>query len=239
MTIIFEKIISIIGLFLLSPFLLIFILLIYLEDPSESPIFRQQRVGTKGKLFYIYKLRTMRRIEGIEFKSTALKDPRILKSGNFARKIKFDEIPQLYNIIKGNMSFVGPRPNVIEDVRKYNDFEKNLLTANPGITDPSSIIFSDESEILSNYDNPDDAYNILIRPWKNLFALRYLNYRNFKTDILLIFLTIFAKINRKEVLKMIAKILKCRKNSISYMIITRNLKLDNSKINPPKNIDLP
>lgn len=234
-----EKIISTIGIIILSPFLVVFLLFIYLEDKSESPIFKQKRVGKKGKIFDIYKLRTMRTIKDINFKSTSLNDPRILKTGDLARKIKFDEIPQLINIILGTMSFVGPRPNVIEDVNKYNNFEKNLLSVNPGITDPSSIIFSDESEILSNYQDPDNAYNEIIRPWKNLFALRYLKNRNTNSDFLLIFLTLFAKFNRKLVLKIIAKILKCKKYSISYKVVTRTIKLEDAIIEPPKNINLP
>ena len=180
----------------------------------------------------------MRTIKGINFKSTSKKDPRILKSGTIARKFKFDELPQLFNIILGQMSFVGPRPNVIDDVKKYNNFEKNLLKVNPGITDPSSIIFSDESDILENQPNPDEAYNRLIRPWKNLFALRYTKIRNINTDLIIILLTLYSKINRKKVLKIVSRILGAKANSLSYKVITRNINLENNIIDPPNDTNL-
>ena len=103
--------------------------------------------------------------------STSANDPRITKVGAIIRKLKLDELTQLFNVFKGEMSFVGPRPNVERETNLYSNKEKELLKVKPGITDFSSIVFSDESEILKDHQNPDIAYNQLIRPRKNYLAL--------------------------------------------------------------------
>ena len=95
--------------------------------------------------------------------------------GKLIRKLKLDELTQILNVINGSMSFVGPRPNTPYDVKLYSQEEKKLLSIRPGITDISSIVFSDEGDILEKYDNPDLAYNQLIRPWKSRLGLFYIN----------------------------------------------------------------
>ncbi|QNI84126.1 bacterial sugar transferase family protein [Synechococcus sp. PROS-7-1] len=230
---ILERLLAFVVLFLLTPLLSVFLLLIFLEDPSSSPIYVQQRVGKHGKLFRLYKLRSMRPLKSVNFTSTSSKDPRILKTGRIIRKIKLDEIPQLVNIIFGTMSFVGPRPNVQVDVDLYTPYERTLLQYLPGITDPSSIIFSDESSILEPYSSPDLAYNKLIRPWKNVFALRYFKDNTSLTDFLVIILTFMSGINRVNALRLVSKILKCPSNSIYSNVAKRSIPLEQVIIDPP------
>ena len=106
--------------------------------------------------------------------STSSNDPRITKIGKIIRKLKLDELSQLFNVFIGEMSLVGPRPNVKRETDLYTEVEKNLLRVKPGITDFASIIFSDESEILKNVDDPNISYNQLIRPWKSRLGLFYI-----------------------------------------------------------------
>ena len=138
----FLKLLSLALLLFFTPFLVFFCFLILLEDPSQSPFFIQKRIGKYGRPFRLFKLRSMRSLKGINYTSTSSQDPRILKSGYWIRKAKLDEIPQLINILNGSMSLVGPRPNVSSDVDLYTKYEQKLLNVLPGITDPSSIIFS-------------------------------------------------------------------------------------------------
>ena len=140
--------------------------------------------------------------------STSDNDKRITKLGIFLRKYKIDEIMQIINVIKNDMNFVGPRPNVESDVNLYSEEEEKLLAVKPGITDFSSIVFSDEGEILSRSINPDYDYNRLIRPWKSKLGLLYIKKNNFFLDISLLFLTFFNLINRNKTLKIISLTLK-------------------------------
>ena len=137
------------------------------------------------------------------FNSTSDNDNRITKIGKIIRKIKLDEITQLINVLIGNLSLVGPRPNVFEDVNKYTDKEKHILSVLPGITDFSSIVFSDEGSILKNSKNPDLDYDILIRPWKSRLALLYINNSNLVLDIKILFFTFTNFFMRNRTLSMI------------------------------------
>ena len=140
--------------------------------------------------------------------STSSEDNRITAIGHFIRKYKLDELTQMWNVLLGDMSLVGPRPNVRRETNLYSDLEKELLTVRPGITDFSSIIFSDEGEILSDKADPDLAYNQLIRPWKSRLGLVYINNRNFYIDLKILIITSIAIINRKKAIKLIHNILK-------------------------------
>ena len=164
-----------------------FSLLIYFEDKS-NPFYSGVRVGQNFKLFKLYKLRSMIIRKNIGFQSTSANDSRILKIGKLIRATKIDELPQILNVLIGNINFVGPRPNVKDEVDKYSNLEKNLLNYKPGITDFSSIIFSDEGDILKNSKDPDLDYNLYIRPRKNLVALLYFKDNNLLTNIYIIFL---------------------------------------------------
>ena len=140
--------------------------------------------------------------------STSKNDPRITKIGRYIRKFKLDELAQLFNVFIGDMSFVGPRPNVKRETDIYTHIEKKLLLFKPGITDIASIIFSDESEILSNAKDPDISYNQLIRPWKSKLGLFYVKKQSFILDIIIILLTLLGIFSRQLTLKLIHLILK-------------------------------
>ena len=145
----------------------------------------------------MYKIRSMiidAELTGVD--STSNDDDRITKVGKFIRKFKIDELSQLINVIIGNMSLVGPRPNVSRETDLYTTVEKEILSIKPGITDFSSIIFSDEGEILEGSSDPDLDYNQLIRPWKSRLALVYIDKRSIFLDLYILFLTAISFINR-------------------------------------------
>jgi lipopolysaccharide/colanic/teichoic acid biosynthesis glycosyltransferase len=159
--------------------------------------------------FKMYKFRSMViNADSSGVTSTSGNDKRITPIGKVIRKFKLDEISQFINVFLGDMSFVGPRPQVVDHViNEYTILEKTLLNIKPGITDISSIVFSDEGDILKDSEDPDHDYNLLIRPWKSKLGLIYLNNRNFILDVKLISITIFAIINKKIALKFIHTIL--------------------------------
>ena len=143
----FDILVSSVGLIIVSPLLIPVCILIWLQD-YHSPFYVAPRVGRFGKVFKMIKLRSMiinADKSGVD--STAANDKRITKLGQFVRRYKLDELPQLINVLKGDMSLVGPRPNVKRDTDLYTDVEKGLLLAQPGITDMASIVFADEGEI--------------------------------------------------------------------------------------------
>jgi lipopolysaccharide/colanic/teichoic acid biosynthesis glycosyltransferase len=170
--------------------MLIIAFLIKKED--SGPIFyRGVRVGRYGKLFKIYKFRTMVvDAEKIGGSSTPDDDSRITKIGKFLRKYKIDELPQLINVLKGEMSLVGPRPQVQWAVELYREEEKRLLTVRPGITDYASIVFKNEAEILKGSADPDKDYLEKIAPEKIRLGLKYIDNRSFWVDMEILFSTI-------------------------------------------------
>ncbi|MDA7596542.1 sugar transferase [Gammaproteobacteria bacterium] len=201
----FDIFFSSIGLIFLSPIFLIFISLIYFQDKS-NPFYKAPRVGKNEKIFIMIKLRSMIvNADKSKVDSTASDDMRITRVGMMIRAYKLDELTQLFNVLKGDMSLVGPRPNVQRDVDLYSETEKKLLSVKPGITDFSSIIFSDEGDILSGLDNPDIAYNQLIRPWKSRLGILYIENQSLLLDIYLILMTVMAIINKKRALNQISK----------------------------------
>jgi lipopolysaccharide/colanic/teichoic acid biosynthesis glycosyltransferase len=123
------------------------------------------------------------------------------------RAYKLDELIQLWNVLKGDMSFVGPRPQVLTDASMYTQHEKRMLSVRPGITDPASIVFADEGDILHGSAAPDLLYNQIIRPWKSRLALLYIDKRSFLFDIWLILLTVVAIASRRTALKAIQRLL--------------------------------
>ena len=195
---IFDILASSIGLIFLSPFILIPMVLIYFQD-YKNPLYLSKRMGKNRKYFNMIKLRSMIHnadLQGID--STSLDDHRITNLGKFIRKYKLDELTQLINVLKGDMSFVGPRPNVKSGVDLYTDAEELLLSVRPGITDFSSIVFSDEGEIINNHRDPDEAYNLLIRPWKSRLGIIYINNHSFILDLKIIFYTFILIFNRRQ-----------------------------------------
>tara|TARA_Y100000816_G_scaffold289537_1_gene276177 strand:- start:675 stop:1412 length:738 start_codon:yes stop_codon:yes gene_type:complete len=204
----FDIVLSMIVMIIAFPMIFIFAILIFLED-KNNPFYLADRVGKNFKIFKMIKLRSMSvNDNNANFGSTKSDDIRITKMGSFVRKFKLDEIVQVINVFYGQMSFVGPRPNIIKDVNLYTEEEKKLLLVKPGITDFSSIIFSDEANILEGSNQPDIKYNQVIRPWKSRLGLIYVKNKNFSLDIKLIFLTIIAIINKKIALKLVIHELK-------------------------------
>jgi len=193
----FDVVLSAIGLLLLSPFFLLLALVIKLD--SRGPVFyRGVRVGRHGRPFKIFKFRSM--VADAERKgaaSTSTTDLRVTRTGRFIRKVKFDELSQLINVFLGDMSLVGPRPEVQKFVDRYTPEEKVILTVRPGITDWSSIKFHNEGEIIeaSGIPDADEAYEKLIRPEKLRLQLKYVKERNLWVDIKIIvstMLTLFS-----------------------------------------------
>ena len=140
--------------------------------------------------------------------STGANDNRITAVGQFIRRYKLDELTQLWSVFKGDMSLVGPRPNVKRETDLYTPVERKLLGAKPGITDISSIVFSDEADILKDQADPDIAYNQLIRPGKSMLGLLYIENQSLWLDIKLYFLTVIAVLSREKALAGVQEILK-------------------------------
>ena len=204
----FDISISITAIILSAPLLIPSILAIWLQD-FHSPFYFAKRVGKNNKQFKMIKLRSMivnAEKSGVD--STSAQDKRITNIGKIIRKLKLDELPQFWNVLLGQMTIVGPRPNVKRETDLYTDVEKKILTVSPGITDIASIVFSDESQILAPYDDPDIAYNQLIRPKKSELILFYIKNKNFLFDLKLIFFTAIAIINKKLSLRLLSKSLR-------------------------------
>jgi len=194
---------SALGLSISLPIILPVLFLIWRQD-KHSPFYIAPRVGKGGNEFRMVKLRTMiinADKSGVD--STSTNDQRITNVGKFIRKYKLDELSQLWNVLIGDMSLVGPRPNVKRETDLYTREEKTLLSVKPGITDFSSIIFSDEGDILKKYNDPDLAYNQVIRPWKSKLGLLYIQNQNLLTDFLIIALTGLSIFSRESALKFV------------------------------------
>ena len=187
---IFDLVASFLGLILLS-FLFLFIAL-WIKLDSKGPVFfRQQRVGLKGEIFKIHKFRTMKESSEDQGRLTIGDDDRITQSGQFLRKFKFDELPQLIDVFIGRMSLVGPRPEVQEFIDIYPvDVKNKILSIKPGITDMASIEMANENDILGKYKNPKQAYIDIILPIKQKHYLNYVDNHNMWLDIKIIFLTL-------------------------------------------------
>jgi len=200
---VFDLGFSFLGLVILSPIVVIFMFLIWRQD-LHSPFYIAKRVGLNGREFNMVKLRSMvKNADKSGVDSTSTDDMRITKVGHIIRKFKLDELMQLWNVFLGDMSLVGPRPNVKRETDLYTDLEKTLLLVKPGITDISSIVFSDEGDILAGKDDPDISYHQLIRPGKSKLGLFYISHRGFILDIYLVFLTLLAIISKPKALKLL------------------------------------
>lgn len=198
---------STLGLIVVSPIMLPVMLLVWIQD-RHSPFYVADRVGHRGRNFRMVKLRSMvinADKSGVD--STSANDMRITAIGHFIRRFKLDELSQLWNVMIGDMSLVGPRPNVASEVDRYTDEERGLLEAKPGITDISSIIFSDEGDILRDSEDPDLDYNRLIRPWKSRTGLFYIEKQGLTLDLALIGLTIVAIVSKRRALLVLSAIL--------------------------------
>lgn len=196
----FDILASAAGLLVLSPVLAVVLLLVWRQD-GHSPVYLGERAARGGGRFKMVKIRSMRvdaDKTGVE--STGAADTRITPLGHFIRRCKLDETTQLWNVLKGEMSLVGPRPNTLREVEKYTPAERRLLTVRPGITDIASIVFSDEGDIIKDAADPDDAYDKLIRPWKSRLGILYAENSNVLLDIQLIWLTVLAILDKPRAL---------------------------------------
>jgi lipopolysaccharide/colanic/teichoic acid biosynthesis glycosyltransferase len=203
----FDFLAAFFGLLFLSPVLFVFMFLVWWQD-KHNPFYIAPRVGKGGRIFKMVKLRSMivnADKSGVD--SSSNNDNRITKVGQMIRRYKLDEITQLWNVLLGHMSLVGPRPNVKRETSLYTSVEEELLTVRPGITDLASIVFSDEGDILEGTADPDIAYNQLIRPWKSRLGIISLRHSSLFFDIKLIFLTILAVISREKALDEVVNIL--------------------------------
>lgn len=187
----FDILLSGIGLIVLSP--IFFILSIWIKLDSEGPVFyKQNRVGKDNVDFLLFKFRSM----VTDADKTGLlitvggRDPRVTKSGYFIRKYKLDELPQLINVVWGDMSLVGPRPEVRKYVALYDDEQRKVLTVKPGITDYASIEYIDENKILGESEDPEKTYIEIILPEKIRHNMKYINNKSIKEYFKIILLTI-------------------------------------------------
>ena len=188
----FDLLVSLLGLLLLSPVFLILAILIKLDSPG--PVFYiQERVGQGFKLFKLFKFRTMR-MDADKYTAITVgaRDPRITAVGYYLRKYKLDEFPQLINVLLGNMSLVGPRPELKKFVDLYTLEQQQVLTIKPGITDYASIEFRNENELLAGKPDPIDFYIREIMPVKLALNLKYLQTRSFWGDFRIIFRTLIS-----------------------------------------------
>lgn len=188
---IFDLFFTLIGLPFLLPFLAIIALMIKLEDGGPV-FFIQRRIGHKGNPFYMWKFRTM--VIDAEKKGSLItvgNDPRITRVGYFLRKYKLDEFPQLLNVLKGEMSLVGPRPEVEKYVVLYNSEQRKVLDIIPGMTDPASIKYVNENEILAQAKDPEKIYIDKVMPEKIKLNLEYAEKATCWSDFLIIIKTFF------------------------------------------------
>lgn len=190
----FDILSSLGGIIILSPFF-IFIWLLVKLDSKGPALFKQQRVGLNNKDFTLYKFRTMRtnaERTGAGQLTVGMRDPRITTVGYYLRKFKLDEFPQLINVLKGDMSVVGPRPEVRKYVDLYSTEQLKVLTVRPGITDYASIKYFKENEILGQSSDPEYDYVHIIMPEKLRINLAYVNEYRFSLDIKIIFSTLYT-----------------------------------------------
>ena len=189
-----EFLIASLIIFLLLPLFFLIAIVVIIFDGNPF-LFRQKRVGKNKKNFYIFKFRTMKKDKTL-IPLTTLNDQRITKVGMFLRRYKLDELPQLFNVLKGEMSFVGPRPEVPKFVNNYTKKQKNIIfSVRPGITDPASLLFKNENKLLSNKDNPEEIYLKEILPKKLSVSSNYIKNKGTLSDFILIFKTIFSLFN--------------------------------------------
>ena len=173
--------IAFIGCAILTPVFLALAILVARESPGGA-IYRQERIGKNGRPFFLLKFRSMRaNIPGPEI-TLGNSDPRITRTGQWLRKTKLDELPQLWNVVKGDMSLVGPRPEVAKYVALYTPKQRDVLNVRPGLTDPASIDAFDEGARLETAEDPETYYREVILPKKVNLQLAYLSTANVLTD---------------------------------------------------------
>ena len=192
---IFDIVFSLFALLITLPLVLIAVIFIKLDDYDSPVLFKQKRGGINMNYFSIYKFRTMRISSENQGKLTVGNDNRISKPGKWIRKFKIDELPQFINVLKGEMSVVGPRPEVEKYILLYNDEQKKIFRVKPGITDYASIAYFNENKLLGESNDPEKTYVEKIMPDKLKLNLKYIEEQSLLVDIKVIFKTILKIIN--------------------------------------------
>ena len=187
----FDVTVSLLGL-LATWWIILIAWIIASTETRSNGFFVQKRVGKEGKLFYAIKIKSMKRVEGLDTTITTANDARITKSGQFFRNTKIDELPQLINVLFGSMSFVGPRPDVEGYADKLQDDDRIVLSVRPGITGPASLKYKNEEEILSQQEDPKKYNDEIIWPDKVKINRAYIENWSFKQDIVYIIKTILG-----------------------------------------------
>lgn len=204
---VFDIVFSFLGMIIISPVFLPATLAAWFQD-FHSPFYISIRIGKNGRHFKMIKLRSMKvDADNSGVFSTKRDDPRITRIGKIIRRYKLDELPQGWHVFNGDMSFVGPRPQVPYGVKDYTEKEKGLFKVRPGITDFSSIVFADESDILKDSKDPNIDYDLLIRPWKSQLGLFYIEKQSLILDIILMVLTLVGIFSRENALKGVSFVL--------------------------------
>lgn len=188
----FDRIMAFVGLIVLSPVLLVVWMLIHVKMPDGPAVFTQKRVGKDGKLFTMYKFRSMSAHHSGSTVSVA-GESRITPLGARLRRYKLDELPELWNVLIGDMSFVGPRPDVPGYADKLEGDDRRVLQLRPGITGPASLKYRDEEVLLASQANPQEFNDKVIYPDKVRINLYYLDHYSFLADIKMIFATVLGK----------------------------------------------
>ncbi len=205
---ILDILVSIIGLVVSAPFIALAVLGVWLQD-RQNPIYASWRVGKDGKQFRFYKIRTMVVNASKSGRhTTSADDPNVTALGRFLRKAKLDELLQFWTIIAGQMSLVGPRPNTPAVTQLYMQEERGMFATKPGLTDFSSIVFSDLDTIMAGAKDVNAAYDQTIRPWKSRLGLFYVAHASVLVDIQLLGLTALNFVNRPLALKGVIKLLR-------------------------------
>ena len=217
---ILDVFLSTLGILISTPVVIFALFFVWAYD-RKNPIYLAKRVGLNGKIFQMCKIRSMfvnSDFNGIN--STSENDSRITPPGKYVRRLKIDELTQLWNVLIGDMSLVGPRPNVLVETNEYTNQEKLLLTIKPGITDFASIVFADEGRILQNSTDPNLDYHQLIRPGKNKLALYYVANCSLKLDLIIIIFTLGTILSRRMGLRCVSTYLNVAKASPELIYIS-------------------
>jgi lipopolysaccharide/colanic/teichoic acid biosynthesis glycosyltransferase len=212
---------ALISLILLSPILLAIMIAIGLSD-FHLPFYRAIRIGKNCRKFRMLKFRTMSVSKNhVGDIYTTADDPRITRLGRRLRRKKLDELIQVWNILWGEMSLVGPRPQPEPEVNGYSEEERRLLSVRPGVTDLASLVFADEGQILQGSRDPQAYYSRTIQPWKTRFALLYLDHRTIRLDLKIILLTIVGTLSRRTALHGVQSILQGWRVNRALMNVAR------------------
>lgn len=190
---IFDKFFSLIGLICLSPVMAIVAILIRIKMPGGPVIFKQRRVGQYDRLFTVYKFRSMKVAGGGKTSIASAEEDRITSLGKILRRYKLDELPELWNVLRGDMSFVGPRPDVPGYADKLTGHNRKILKLKPGITGPASLKYRQEEDLLNSVDNPQEYNDKVIYPDKVRLNLYYLEHYSFSKDIEMIICTVLGR----------------------------------------------